>query len=137
MKAAALIVASTVGLYISIYFTLIYYSFISPASKLVPEVCRVEESTCRSVLSHRDARILGIPNSLVGAMYYMLVLIVAIVHPAQEVLSWVMYASWATVVVSIYLVYSLLFVVRTPCLLCFVSHGLNLLLAILLTMKVL
>jgi uncharacterized membrane protein len=133
MKAAALVVASAVGMYISIYFTLMYYSLVSPDARLVPNVCRVDKSSCRRILNHRDARVLGIPNSLVGMLYYATVLIVSIVNPARGVLSLMTFASWCTVLAGLYLVHSLLFKVKTPCPLCFVSHGINLVIAVVLT----
>ena len=135
MKAAALIVASIVGLYISIFFTLVYYSLIQPSSKLVPRMCRVEESACRNILNHRNARLFGIPNSVMGVAFYTLILIVVIFDPAPSVSSPAMLASWMALLASFYLSYSLLFTMWTLCVLCFVCHGLNLIIALLLTMQ--
>jgi uncharacterized membrane protein len=41
--------------------------------------------------------------------------------------------AWGTVAFGVYLVWSLVFVIRVPCSLCFVAHALNLVIALVLT----
>jgi hypothetical protein len=41
--------------------------------------------------------------------------------------------AWGTVALGVFLTTSLLFITRVPCVLCFTSHALNLMLAVLLT----
>ena len=42
------IALATVGLYIAGYFTLVYYGIVSASTKLMPDVCRLEELTCQT-----------------------------------------------------------------------------------------
>jgi len=123
-----------VGLYISTYFTLVYYGILSAESRFVPQVCRLEERTCQTVLSTPYARVLGLPNSLLGILYYVSTLailfggwLVGAVGLAVVVL------AWFTVALGAYLVYALLFIIRIPCPLCLTSHVINVVLAFLLT----
>jgi uncharacterized membrane protein len=130
-----LIILSLVGLYISLYFSLVNYALIATSSRLVPAFCRMEEGTCQLVIHHSDARILGIPNSLLGSGYYVLMILMSVgVNPPVFVSS-MRFASWVSVVLAAYLVYSLLFRVKVLCPLCLVSHSLNLVIAVLLTLS--
>jgi uncharacterized membrane protein len=67
-----LILLSVVGLYISLYFSLVYYGLMGTRNRLVPAFCRMEEDACQLVVHHSDARVLGVPNSVLGAGYYSL-----------------------------------------------------------------
>lgn len=128
-----LIVFSLVGLYISVYFTLVSYRRISPNSKFVPVFCRMEEGTCQLVVHHPDARVLGLPNSLLGAGFYLCLLLLGAGVDSPMLVVTMRFASWIAVVLGVYLVYSLVFKVRILCPLCLISHGLNLAIAFLLS----
>ncbi len=120
------------GFFISLYFTLVLYRIVPADAPWVPRVCRMGSESCRLVLDHRDARVLGIPNSLPGLVYYGVVCIAAAAgFPALLQLP-IRLASWAALALSVYLTYSLLLRVRVLCVLCLVSHALNLTLALLL-----
>lgn len=134
MGVASLLLLSATGLYVSVYFTLVYYGLIRPDTKYVPQVCRLDEGGCRRVLDHRHARLFGVPNSLLGILYYVAIILGATLAVDSGIMSWITYVSWLVVAVGLFLVYSLLFVVKTPCVLCFVSHALNVLIAIILTL---
>jgi uncharacterized membrane protein len=133
-----LILLSLVGSLISFYFTLVYYQ-ITPANYyLVPRVCRMKESTCQTVLSTGDARVLGIPNSALGILYYGIVFFVTIAggwESGEFVHRFFLWVSILVVLLSFYLSYSLLFRIKIVCPLCFVSHGINVLIALLLFIK--
>ena len=128
------IALSAIGLYIAAYFTLVYYGLIGANTKLMPKVCRLEERTCQTVLGTKYARVFGVPNSLLGVLYYLTVIAILLagwtVAPITEALIAV---AWFTVVLGLYLAYSLFFTIRIPCPLCLTGHGINLALAILLT----
>jgi uncharacterized membrane protein len=68
--ASLAITLAAVGLYIAVYFTLVYYGVLEPGTTLMPRVCRLDERTCQTVLSTRFARVFGVPNSRLGVLYY-------------------------------------------------------------------
>lgn len=129
-----LIFLSSVGLYISLYFSLVYYTLIGTNSRFVPAFCRMEEGTCQLVVHHVDARALGVPNSLLGVGYYILLILLGAGMNPPLFVSLMRFASWISVVLAAWLVHSLLFRIKLMCLLCLVSHGLNLVIAVLLTL---
>jgi uncharacterized membrane protein len=125
---------SLVGLLISTYFTAVSYHWIRPDERWIPRFCRLGEKTCATIVFTPRARVFGLPNSVLGQVYY-LALIVAV--PAGllergEVYTLFFAASSITVLLGIYLSYSLLFLTKVPCKLCFTSHGINLVLFLLL-----
>ena len=133
-----LLLLSLIGFLISLYFTLVYYRKIPANYFLVPQVCRMEEGACQAVLSTRDARVFGVPNFVLGLGYYSLILFIVLikgfgVDPILfKVFLWV---SILVVLFSVYLSYSLLFKIKTACPLCFISHGINTLIALLFLFK--
>lgn len=116
-----------VGLAISSYFTAVAYRWVQPDARWVPPVCRLGPETCAMVVFTPQARIFGVPNSVLGQVYYVAILVGGIsgwlwqapFHSAA------LAASALTVVLAAYLSYSLLFVLRVRCVLCFASHGIN------------
>jgi uncharacterized membrane protein len=133
-----LLFLSLIGFLISLYFTLVYYQRIPANYYLVPRICRMKESTCQTVLSTRDARVFGIPNSALGVLYYGIVFLIALVGGwdvgslVHRLFLWI---SILVLLLSVYLSYSLLFRIKIVCPLCFVSHGINVLIALLLFIK--
>ncbi len=128
-----LVFLSLVGLYISTYFTLVYYGKILPESRFIPSFCSLDEKTCQLVIFHPHARIFLLPNFVLGIVYYLLILL-AIFSGNSSALSGIMlYVSWLTVIAAIFLSYSLFFVVRSICPLCLAAHGINILIACILT----
>lgn len=112
-----------VGLYISTYFTLVAYRAIPPSVRWMPQVCQLQERSCGAIVWTRQARLLGLPNSLLGMVWYLLVWLGAAgAVPA----AWLLAPAAATVLMGAVLTYQLLRVLRVPCPLCFVSHGINL-----------
>ena len=122
-----------VGLAIASYFTAIAYHWVQPDASWVPTFCRMDEKTCASIVFTDEARVFGLPNSLLGQLYY-LTLLVGVGLGAVEgpLLYALLAASTVTVGLALYLSYSLLFVLRVPCKLCFTAHGLNIVLCVLL-----
>lgn len=122
-----------VGLYLSIYFTLLTYGVASPRAPLVPRVCRLDEQSCGTVVNTPAARLFaGIPNSVLGIIYYGFVLVVlaADLWARPGVLLVLTGAAAVTVVSGVYLVIQLYRVMRVSCPLCVAVHVINLLLAV-------
>ena len=125
---------AAIGLYIAAYFTLVYYGLISANTRLMPSVCRLEERTCQTVLSTKYARVFGVPNSLLGVLYYLSVIaIVSAGWTVAPITNALIAVAWFTVALGLYLAYSLFFIIKIPCPLCLTGHAINLALAILLT----
>ena len=133
MKQNLLAVFAAIGLFISLYFLLLSFKTIVIHSSHLPSFCRLDQKTCERILSHPDARLLGVPNFVLGAVYYTLVLMLGVgfIHPLFEM--FLRAVSWGTVGVAVYLTYSLSFKIRTTCLLCLASHIVSLFLSIILT----
>lgn len=132
-KYSAVLLAA-IGLYIAAYFTLVYYGVIGANTKLMPSVCRLEERTCQTVLSTKYARVFGVPNSLLGVLYYLIVIaLLSGGWTAAPVAAALIAVAWFTVALGVLLAYSLFFIIKIPCPLCLTGHTINLTLAILLT----
>jgi uncharacterized membrane protein len=128
------IALATVGLYIAGYFTLVYYGIVRASSKLMPNVCRLEERTCQTVLGTKYARVFGVPNSLLGVLYYSTVILLLVIGwTAGPIATATIAVAWFTVALGVFLAYSLFFIIKIPCPLCLTGHTMNLLLAVLLT----
>ena len=123
-----ILVLSLVGFWISIYFTGVFYKWFPPHVFWIPRVCQLDEKSCLTVLETPRAKLVGIPNSVFGMfMYAYLILESWFFFPS--IIGLILLA--AAVLRSIYLAYSLLFVTKIPCPLCFTSHGINLVLFLL------
>ncbi len=121
------------GMLVSLYFVLVYHQIFPPDASFVPRVCRMDRGSCDSVLSTAEARMLGIPNFHLGLGYYMLLIVVSLEWtPWSEFREALIFASTVTVVMSVYLSYSLLRKIRSRCNLCFIAHGVNITIFILL-----
>ncbi|MYN65111.1 MAG: vitamin K epoxide reductase family protein [Acidobacteria bacterium] len=118
---------AAVGLAISSYFTAVAYRWTTPDVRWIPSFCRLQERTCASVVFTPSARVFGPPNSLLGQVFYAALLAGAAFGRLADPHWWWLYlgASLVTVGLGVYLSHALLFVLRVPCPLCFVSHGVN------------
>ena len=137
MLFATLIPLAAVGFLISSYFTAISYRWIKPDVKWIPSFCRMEERTCASIVFTPRARVFGLPNSILGQVFYLALMAgvwsnFALTSPVYYLL---ICASLLTVLVGLFLTYSLLFLTRVPCKLCFTSHAINLIIFILLVIE--
>ena len=131
MTTLALLILAAVGLAISAFFTLITYGVVPPGGKSVRQFCRMDRDTCITVLGHPDARLFGVPNSLIGMFFYILVVASTAAGMGNALWLVALIASWIAVGLGVYLVHSLLFKLRIPCVLCYTAHGLNLIIALL------
>jgi uncharacterized membrane protein len=121
-----ILVLSGVGLWISVYFTGVYYKWFSPSVFWMPQVCQLKEATCMTVLDTPRAKMFGIPNSVFGIGVFSYLILDLFFFPPHLAITLLTLA----VLRSVYLAYSLLFVTKIPCPLCFTSHVINLVLLI-------
>ncbi len=128
-----IVLCSSVGMVISLYFALVYHGMVEPDARWIPRVCRMEKGTCDTILRTQDAKVLGVPNFYPGILFYSTILW-AVISPdiAADTMDLIRTASGITVLLGIYLTYSLLRRVRVNCVFCFASHAINLILFILL-----
>ena len=127
MSSLVIFVLSFIGLWISIYFTGVFYKWFQPDAFWIPKVCQLKEESCMTILGTPRAKLFGIPNSAFGVgMYCYLILNLFVPFP------WMIAAVLLLLAVlrSIYFAYSLIFVTKIPCPLCFTSHVINLILFI-------
>jgi len=145
---ALIVVLSLAGLLNACYFTFAYYGRIKKA-RWVPEIlCAREGSSCVTVVQTPYARVFGLPNSVLGIFFY-LVLIGWILGgqplgPSVFVGNFVFapfvlaleLTSLGTVLLGFYLVYALIAKLHTHCPLCYLGHAINAALLVLLVVLI-
>jgi len=112
--------------------TLVHYGRINAESSLVPAVSSNTEGTCTYVVFTPHAKLLGVPNSVYGIFYYVIIVIASIVRIVT--LSWPLLPllvafSVGAAIYSIYLAWVLIFKLKTSCPLCFTAQAVNIALA--------
>lgn len=122
--AVGIVSLCLIGLWISVYFTGVYYKWFKPSVFWMPQVCQLKEESCMTVLGTPRAKLLGLPNSVFGMAVYSYLLLDLFFFPPGLGLVLTAFA----VLRSVYLAYSLFFVTKIPCPLCLISHGINLIL---------
>ncbi len=132
MLILGIILLSAVGFWISFYFTGVYYKWFLSNVVWVPRFCRLDEKSCLTVLETPRAKIFGIPNSAFGMIVYGYLIVGSLFFP--PLLGFLLLAL--ALGRSLYLAYSLLFVTKIPCTLCFFSHAINLILFLIYTYRV-
>jgi uncharacterized membrane protein len=136
---AAICVLSLIGLADALYFTFAYYGRIKKA-RWIPEIlCAREGSSCVTVVQTRYARVFGVPNSLLGIVYYLLLITGArenwsfginlyvhftyVAYPFGQVL--LILISAGTTILGFYLIYALRCKLHVDCPLCYTAHAIN------------
>ena len=131
----ALIFLSVIGLVISSYFTAVAYRWVQADARWIPAFCRMDERTCASIVFTPQARVFALPNSVLGQLFYVALIAGTFFNwiTAPELIATIyVAASTSTVILGIYLSYALLFINRVACPLCFTSHGINLMIFLIL-----
>jgi|JYMV01.1.fsa_nt_gi uncharacterized membrane protein len=134
MIPLVILLLAAISFLIATYFTAVSYRWLDPEASWIPSFCRMGERTCSSIVFTPRARVLGLPNSVLGQIFY-LVLVAGILGNfivSPPFLYFYLAGSLLTVLLGVFLTYSLLFITRVPCKLCFTSHAINLAIFILL-----
>jgi len=130
----ALLLSALLGLVLAGYFTGVTYGWLRPDGRWIPPVCRLKKETCGLILNTPEARVFGLPNSVLGIAYYLTILAALAFGPLSGAgRAAVVAVAWGTVGLGAYLAYRLLFVLRVLCVLCFTAHAVNLGIALLVT----
>ncbi len=124
---------SLLGFLISLYLAAMYHKFVPSIAHHVPRFCRIEPATCSTVLVTPQARLFGVPNFDLGMLYYTSLLGSAILPSLWRQLYLMLFlGSVLAIATGFYLSYVLLFRLHIRCMLCFVSHAVNLLIFLIL-----
>ena len=137
MIPISILLLSAISFWIATYFTAVSYRWVNPEASWIPSFCRMGERTCSSIVHTPRARVFGIPNSVLGQIFY-LALMAGILGGfifSSPLFYFYLAGSLLTVLLGVYLTYSLLFLTRVPCKLCFTSHAINLVIFILLLLS--
>lgn len=121
------IVFAGFGLVISAYFILATYRILSGDLIGALPVCSVR-GTEKRIVDTNFGRILYIPNSIYGFLYYLGILILTIGWWSQwsdQLLFLISILSGAVVLFSVFLYYALVKKLKTMCRLCVITHLLN------------
>ncbi|MDA2933983.1 hypothetical protein MYX82_06535 [Acidobacteria bacterium AH-259-D05] len=134
MFSILILLLSALSFLIASYFTAVAYRWVDPDAAWIPSFCRMGERTCSSIVFTPRARVFGIPNSVLGQIFYTAIImgILGDFLFAKPLFYFYLTGSLLTVLLGVFLTYSLLFLTRVPCKLCFTSHGINLAIFILL-----
>lgn len=117
------LLSSGLGLWIAAYFTAVSYRWAKPDVKWMPQFCQLKESTCQLVVHTPRAKLLGIPNSVYGIFLYSYLILYFVGVPLPWWIALV--GTGLAALRSVYLAYSLLFITRIACPLCFTTHLIN------------
>ncbi len=135
---AVIIILSFLGLANSIYFTFAYYGRVKKA-RWVPEIlCARDGSSCVTVVQTRYARVFGVPNSLLGIVFYLAVGgwgLAGVTSAGHWLNGALIVTSAGTVALGFYLIYALRRILHIDCPLCYTAHAINAALLILLILS--
>lgn len=129
LLAWLLIGLSLAGLANAIVFTGLIAGWLSADSPLVTNVCRMDTGSCTKVVTSRFARLAGVPNSVVGLFWYLMVLVASgtwLVTGTMPYPAFMLALGALTVCVGVLLTLSLLFRLKVKCWFCFFGHATNL-----------
>lgn len=136
---SSVIVLSLAGLGDALYFTFAYYGRVRRL-RWVPQVlCAREDSSCVTVVRTPYGSIFGVPNSLLGIIYYLLVILWAACGQSASITiragmtsyiitftGLLIAAGSVTVALGFYLIYALRRILHTDCPFCYAAHVINL-----------
>jgi uncharacterized membrane protein len=139
---------SIAGLADALYFTFAYYGRVRKLKWIPAVLCARDGSSCVTVVKTAYARVFGVPNSLLGIFYYVLLMAwaesgmpvgfeVAIGDRYRVIrIGWILITAGAiTVVLGFYLVYALKRKLNVDCPLCYAAHAINIVLFVLLILS--
>ncbi|HLI30141.1 MAG TPA: vitamin K epoxide reductase family protein [Terriglobia bacterium] len=126
MIRGIILILSIAGFANACYFTFAYYGKVRGVRWIPAVLCARDGSSCLTVVQTPYARVLGPPNSLLGIIYYLLVVAWALAEPAGT--GWLILLlamSASAVVLGGYLIYALRHKLHVDCPLCYAAHAAN------------
>lgn len=92
----------------------------------------MEQGACLSILQTPEARIFGLPNFVLGLMFYILLVVATLGDLGGFLFDIVLAIALFTVLLALYLIYALRVRLQTDCVLCYTAHGINTAIALIL-----
>jgi uncharacterized membrane protein len=143
MLRGLILILSLVGLLNALHFALAYYGRVRKARWVPQRLCAREGSNCVVVVRTIYARVFGLPNSLLGIVYYIVLIGWVLAGGGQAFAAggaaWLPGAWWLLIVASgvavlmgFYLIHALWRILGVHCPLCYAAHAINLALMLLL-----
>lgn len=127
-----LIVLASAGFLISLYFTGVYYGYLRSDVWWIPKFCRMEQGSCISILRTPEARIFGVPNFVLGLVFYGALFFAVLGGRHGFLFDLLIATAIFTVILAVYLIYALRVRLKTDCVLCYAAHGINTIIALML-----
>ena len=122
----ACVILSLAGLINATYFTLEFYGWVEASSLIPGSLCRTDESGCLSVIRTPYACVFGLPNSLLGIGFYLAMMAgLPFMADALALRMTLLAAEVLVFLVGVYLIYVLRVRLRASCPLCYLAHGVN------------
>ena len=116
------------GLGLCAFLTLAHFNLITMNSAGSNEACNFTTGSCDSVITSDKYDIAGIPNAILGAAYFALIL--AAVYTRLIIGHWPSPLALLAVIIagiafSAYMTHMLVFDIRIPCPYCLTAHAIN------------
>lgn len=141
----AVIALSLAGLADALYFTFAYYGRVRNSRWVPQALCAREGSSCVSVVRTPYGSVFGVPNSLLGIVYYGLLILwgvswqpvsfgfrLGMTYFSISFTNLLIATAAATVALGFYLVFALRRVLHIDCPFCYAAHAINLAILVLL-----
>ncbi len=130
---AAIGLLSMLGFVISASFALEYHRVARFFKRIIPRFCRMESTSCSTLLATPESRLFGVPNFDLGLLYYCSLAISAILPEIWfQLRTMFLFGAIITAAAGFYLSYVLVFRLHIRCTLCTTCHAINLLIFVLL-----
>lgn len=126
------LILALLGLVDSVYYTLVHYGAMGFGSPYMPMICTHKEGVCEMLANTDWASTLGLPNSLYGAVYYLLIAVLAGIRLATGAWpypSLILAVSLLAALFSVYLAWMMIYQVHALCPLCVAAQAINIVLA--------
>lgn len=124
-----LLFVSVLGAVNALVFTLVMLGVIQADSPFVTRICRMDTGDCSKVVNSPRARLIGgIPNTVVGLVWYIVAAGSAtygLVTGLIPFMTALLIVSAFTVVISLFLIYSLITRLKVVCKFCYMGHFCN------------
>jgi len=115
-----------VGLINASYFTLLFYGWVKEPKQLSGLLCRAKKSDCLGVIFTPYSRIFGLPNSVLGIGFYVGVIgAFPFLKDGGFLSVALLFAGGLALLVGTYLIYVLRVRLHMSCQLCYLAHGVN------------
>jgi len=126
MVLTNILIIAIIGIILSIYA--LYVEYKKSKNKNYQAACDISDnSSCTKAFLSSYGKILGIPNSALGIIFYLIIIILSLFNTYNNI---IFYLSVISFIGSLYLAYILYFKLKNFCLVCNAIYVVNILLLI-------